>query len=360
MDGELDPGELWTYTCGYTVKESDTSPLVNVVTVATTDTETDYTNNNDAWSVRLIQANMTVVKRIVDPASGEAHLGQAVAFEVNVTNRGNTPLEYVPLNDTYDPAKLDYQSAIPAPDVVSEATGTLLWLDVTGGAGLAPNASVLVTVTFQAVGGTAPGATVNLARVIDAKVLGEDIYLSGNDTEPVTILAPGMLVEKTVVDPPGGVADIGDTVVFEVKVTNNGDLPILVLPLEDTYDPAKLDYLGATPPPDTVNETEGTLGWADLTGAGSLPPTGSVTVQISFQALEATTGSGTVDLAEVIDAYLGDDTYLSGSDTAAVIILSPVGGEVIRSPVSAAAPYLSAVAAALTLAAYAALKALKK
>jgi hypothetical protein len=37
-----------------------------------------------------------------------------------------------------------------------------------------------------------------------------------------------------------------------------------------------------------------------------------------------------------------------------------VGGEVIRSPVSAAAPYLSAVAAALTLAAYAALKALKK
>jgi len=331
-----------------------------VATVATTDTETDYTNNNDTWSVRLIHANMTVVKTITDPASGQANLGQTVVFTVNITNRGNTPLEYVPLNDTYDPAKLDYLSAIPAPDIVSEATSTLLWLDVTGGAGLAPDAWALVTVTFQAVGGTAPGATVNLARVIDAKVLGEDIYLSGNDTEPVTILAPGMLVEKTVTDPPSGIADIGDTVVFEVKVTNTGDLPILVLPLKDTYDPAKLDYLSATPAPDAVNETTGTLDWVDLTGAGSLLPMGSVTVQISFQALEATTGSGTVDLAEVIDAYLGDDTYLSGSDTATVIILSPVGGEVVRSPISAATPYLPALAAALTLLAYASTKMMKK
>jgi len=359
-DGEVDPSELWTYACNYTVKESDASPLVNVVTVSTTDPETDYTNNNDTWSVTLIRTNMTVVKSILDPASGEAYLGDTILFQVNVTNRGNLPLEYVPLNDTYDPSKLDYASAQPPPDFVSEATGVILWLDVTGGAGLAPGSWVAANVTFQAVGGTAPGVTVNQARVIDAKVLGQDIYLSGNDTEQVRVLAPGMLVEKTVEDPPGSVADIGDTVAFEVKVTNTGDIPILVLPLKDTYDPVKLDYLEATPSPDNVNEAAGALDWTDLTGPGSLAPLGSVTVQVKFQTLEATTGTGTTDLAEVINAYLGDDTYLNGSDTAKVIILAPVGGEVIRNPVSAAAPILGLLLSALTLAAYACIETMRK
>jgi uncharacterized repeat protein (TIGR01451 family) len=200
----------------------------------------------------------------------------------------------------------------------------------------------------------------NHARVIDAKVLGQDIYLSGNDTEQVRVLAPGMLVEKTLEDPPGGAADIGDTVIFKVKVTNNGDIPILVLPLKDTYDPAKLDYLEATPTPDSVNEAAGELNWTDLTGPGSLAPMGSVTVQIKFQTLEATTGTGTTDLAEVINAYLGDDTYLNGSDTAKVIILAPVGGEVMRNPLSAAAPIMGLLLSALTFAAYACIQMMRK
>ncbi|MFH2110657.1 MAG: hypothetical protein ABIJ47_05280, partial [Candidatus Bathyarchaeota archaeon] len=341
MDDEVDPGELWTYTCNYTVKATDTSPLVNIVTVNTTDPETDYTNNNATWSVRIIVTNMTVIKSLLEPPGGEAFVGETVTFRVNVTNRGNQPLEYVPLNDTYNPVKLDYVSASPSPDIVSEATGTLLWFDVTGGAGLAPGSWIAVNITYVAAESTAPNVTVNLARVIEAKVLDEEIYLDGNDTEQVMILAFGMLVDKSVKTPPSGIANIGDNVVFEVKVTNTGDIPILVIPLKDTYDPAKLDYIEATPAPDAVDEASGVLDWNDLTGPGSLAPSTTVTVQVKFKALEATTGSGTTDLAEVIDAYLGDDTYLNGSDTASVVILSPIGGEVMRNPLSQAAPILS-------------------
>jgi uncharacterized repeat protein (TIGR01451 family) len=287
-------------------------------------------------------------------------VGETVAFRVNVTNMGNQPLEYVPLNDTYNPAKLDYVSASPPPDVVSEATGTLLWFDVTGGAGLGPGSWIAVNITYAAAGSTAPDVTVNLARVIEAKVLDEEIYLDGNDTEQVKILAYGMLVDKSVKTPPSGVVNIGENVVFEVKVTNTGDVPILVLPLKDTYDPAKLDYIEATPAPNAVDEASGVIDWSDLTGAGSLAPSAYVTVQVKFIALEATTGSGTTNLAEVIDAYLGDDTYLSGSDTAIVIILSPIGGEVMRNPLSQAAPMLSLVTVAAATVVYLTLKTTRK
>jgi len=333
---------------------------VNVVTVNTTDPETDLTNNNATWSVRIIVTDMTVIKTLLEPPGGLAYVGETVTFRVNVTNRGNQPLEYVPLNDTYDPLKLDYVSASPPPDIVSEATGTLLWLDVTGGAGLAPGSWTVVDIAYAAAESTTPDSTVNLARVIEAKVLDEDIYLDGNDTEQVKILGVGLIVDKSVKTPPSGVANIGDDVVFEVKIANTGDVPILVLPLKDTYDPTKLDYIEATPAPDAVNEASGALDWSDLTGPGSLAPGAYMVVQIKFKALAVTTGIGTTDLAEVIDAYLGDDIYLSGSDTASVVILSPIGGEVLRNPLSRAAPMLGSMMVALAAALYISLKTMNK
>jgi len=84
------------------------------------------------------------------------------------------------------------------------------------------------------------------------------------------------------------------------------------------------------------------LEWTDLTGSGSLAPGGALIVEITFEALEYTDYGGTEDLAEVIDAYVAQDKYLSGSDIASVVILSPVGGEVAFTPLQAASPYIVA------------------
>jgi hypothetical protein len=207
-------------------------------------------------------------------------------------------------------------------------------------------------VNFTAAGSTQPGHTSNLGEVVNAKVLDIEHYVNGSDSADVSVVYAAVSVDKELTEPAAGYVDVGDDAVFVVNVTNPGDLPIQTVPLKDTYDPEKLGYVGAAPPPDSVDTVAGVLEWTDLTGPGSLLPGGWVSVEISFEALEYTDYHGTTDLAEVIEAYVEDDLYLNGSDTASVVILSPVGGEVTLTPLQAASPYLVAalmVASALVL-----------
>jgi uncharacterized repeat protein (TIGR01451 family) len=224
---------------------------------------------------------------------------------------------------------------------------------LTGPGVLDPLSTVIVEIYFVAAESTLPGSTTDYAEVNDAKALDLEYYVDGSDDDDVIIMDADMSVDKELTEPPSGYTDIGETVIFTVTITNEGDLPILTVPLVDTYDPAKLGYVTASPTPDTADTVGGVLEWTDLTGPGSLAPGGALIVEMTFEALEYTDYGGTEDLAEVIDAYVAQDKYLSGSDTASVVILSPVGGEVALTPLQAASPYL---AAALVLASTLALK----
>jgi uncharacterized repeat protein (TIGR01451 family) len=206
-----------------------------------------------------------------------------------------------------------------------------------------------VEVNFTATASTQPGNTSDLGEVVNAKVLDIEHYVNGSDSAEVAVIGVGIVVEKDLTEPTVGYADLGDDVVFTVNVTNPGDLPIQTVPLKDTYDPAKLGYIGASPPPDSVDTVGGVLEWTDLTGPGALAQGGWVSVEISFEALEYTDHQGTVDLAEVIEAYVEDGMYLNGSDTASVVILSPVGGEVHLTPIQTVSPYLAAALVAASV-----------
>ncbi len=300
-----------------------------------------------------VPIDIQVEKTLTEPGDGDAYVGDAVVFTVAVTNTGDIPLETVPLVDTYDSTKLEYTGANPSPDAVDAVLGVLQWTDLTGPGVLDPLGTVIVEIYFVAAGSTLPGSTTDYAEVNDAKALDLEYYVDGSDDDDVTIMDADITVDKELTEPPSGYTDIGETVIFTVTITNEGDLPILTVPLVDTYDPAKLGYLGASPTPDTTDTVGGVLEWTDLTGPGSLAPGGAVIVEITFEALEYTDYGGTEDLAEVIDAYVAEDKYLSGSDTASVVILSPVGGEVALTPLQAASPYL---VAALVLASALALK----
>jgi len=288
--------------------------------------------------VTVVPIGIQVEKTLTEPGDGDAYVEDPVVFTVAVTNTGTLPLETVPLVDTYDPAKLGYIGASPPPDITG--SGVLEWTDLTGPLGvLDPGNTIIVEITFEALESTLPGSTTDYAVVEDAKTLDEEIYVDGSDDDDVIIMYAAIDVDKELTEPPSGYTDIGGTVIFTATITNTGDMPIVTVPLVDTYDPAKLGYIGASPPPDMVDTVGGELEWTDL---GSLDPGFAHVVEITFEALEYTDYDGTEDLAEVIDAYVAQDKYLSGSDTASVVILSPVGGEVALTPLQAASPYLVA------------------
>ncbi len=338
-DERLDPEEEWTYTCNHTVPGVP-GLLVNVVNVTTTSLELDPNDNNDTWTIIIISLGLDVNKTLLEPSDGVGYIGDPVIFNVNITNTGSTALETVPFMDTYDPDKLDYVIASTPPDIPDEVNGELVWLDLTGGGSLAPGSSIQLNITFSALAGTSPGVTVNAANVTDAKIEDYDEYLNASDTDVVQILEPDLVVDKALVSHQSGKAVIGQEIVFNITITNNGDAAIVTLPLKDTYDPTYLDYVSATPAPDSVDEGNGVLEWLDLTGGGSLGVAGSVTVQIRFDAIDWTDGP-TVDLAEVINAYVGDSVYLNGSDTAEIIINPTVGGTIMEPPIVTAGPYIT-------------------
>lgn len=337
IDGKLDPDETWLYSCDYTVNVIDPNPLVNIVNVTTTSHELDPNDNNDTWSVRIINTGLLVDKTRITPVNLTSYVGEPVIFNTTVTNTGNAPLETVPFIDMYDPEKLDYTTATPAPDSVNEVTGTLNWVDLTEGGALAPNATIYVVVNFTAIGSTSPNNTINYVEVVDAKVEEQEIYVSDNDTAPVLILEPLLMVNKTSTSHPGGSVVEGHNVTFTIVIENNGDTPIQTLPFTDTYDPTYLDYLNATPAPDSVNETKGELVWNDLTDGSEIDPGENTTVVITFQTIEWTPGT-TMNNATVINAHFGDQIFLNASDTSEIRIIPLVGGTIYANPLYRAVP----------------------
>jgi len=92
---------------------------------------------------------------------------------------------------------------------------------------------------------------------------------------------PALTVTKTVVDPTGGLALIGQTIVYDITIQNTGGALIPHLPFVDAYDGPCFDWLDATPPPDMPQVTGGV--WTDL-GALDLGEIHQVQVRLVAQA----------------------------------------------------------------------------
>ena len=83
--------------------------------------------------------------------------------------------------------------------------------------------------------------------------------------------------------------EVGDRITFTVQVENTGGVPLSIIPLTDTFDPTYLQFVSASPAPDSVGS--GTLTWNDLTGSGSLAPGASISVQVVFEAIAETSAT---------------------------------------------------------------------
>jgi len=104
---------------------------------------------------------------------------------------------------------------------------------------------------------------------------------------PYEVSSAGYTLEKDLTSPLGRPALIGETVIFDILVTNTGDVELVTVPVVDTYDLTYLTYVSSLPASDD-NTNDGTINWADI---GPLPVGASTTIVASFTAAGDTLGA---------------------------------------------------------------------
>lgn len=87
----------------------------------------------------------------------------SVQFNITVSNIGNATLAEVALFDIFNATAFTFVSAAPAPSFVDNATGTLLWGDLTTGGMLPPGSSITVLVSLRSITEVPANSTMNTA-----------------------------------------------------------------------------------------------------------------------------------------------------------------------------------------------------
>ncbi len=126
-----------------------------------------------------------VVKSVSPPGSTPV-AGLPVTFTHIITNDGAAVMTRLPLTDTYDPAFLEFNFAIPTPSITSPP-GLLVWPDLTTYFGPIPaDTAVVVTTVFTAL--TRVVNTVNQASTEGALDIFNNDLTAGSAQVPITII----------------------------------------------------------------------------------------------------------------------------------------------------------------------------
>jgi uncharacterized repeat protein (TIGR01451 family) len=190
--------------------------------------------------------------------------GQTLTYSVQLLNTGNVPLNPLRLDDRL-PDGFRYNNhawiypplggAPLEPDTVAEPT--LIWNDVTLGAGLLAGQSM--TLTFQVT--VAAGVTGTFVNVVTATGTTPTEVVTDTDDVPIPIEDPAVDISKHW---SGHDRDAG-IVTFTIYISNVGPSALDVLPLIDSYDPQYLNFVNSVPYPQE-DANDGVLSWYDLTG----------------------------------------------------------------------------------------------
>lgn len=140
------------------------------------------------------------------------------------------------------------------------------------------------------------------------------------DTSSDTATVPGggtsVAISKTRVTPSDLVAVVGESVRFDLTITNNGAAPLPTVTVTDTFPVGCLTFSSASPAPDSTMPA-GTLTWNDISGPGSLAPGASFTISVHFVA-----GPGTCSPALHNSASVSG-TASAGPATAPIEVTRP-------------------------------------
>jgi uncharacterized repeat protein (TIGR01451 family) len=237
----------------------------------------------------LVESPRVVVrKELVSPVGRPVYVGDEITYRIEAWNPGPFSVSETHLIDRYMVDAFDFVSAVPPPDMIQPA-GTLMSLMWLYQGPLPPGTSREYFVTLRAKKEAPAPVDPNrcnsavLHYFIERAPLTLCDYTT-HDTACVEILPrpSGTNLSKRLISPPGGVANIGDTVEFEIRIENLGIDPVVIPHVDDFFDPADFDYVDASPPPDVGAILGAThyLTWQNQT----VPPGGALVYRVRLWA----------------------------------------------------------------------------
>ncbi|MEM7133378.1 MAG: SdrD B-like domain-containing protein [Chloroflexota bacterium] len=248
----------------------------SAISVAVGETVTCTFTNTD------VRGSITLIKNTVD---GDTAFTFTSADQGDGTLGGGTTV----LTTTYNTASTTFSALAPGTYNLAETLPTdWVQTSATCSDGSDPTAIALgdsesVTCTF-----------VNTFTPCTAGQLHNKVVIVADETESnttqnyghscVDVEAPqsSLALEKTLISPANGIAMVGDTITFQLEITNTGSVAVTELNLVDRYDPAVLRYISASVTPDS--QVAGTITWTGdfRTGTGSFLPNLPLAPGLSF------------------------------------------------------------------------------
>ena len=211
--GTLAPGQRTSVTTTYTVTEADiiNGSIANIATARGTDPEDDPSEGTDEVDVPTEEKDNTITVTKTSDATGSVALGDTITYTITVANTGNVTVSDITVED----ALVGW---------TGENARTI--------AALAPGQTQTFTATYTVTDADiAAGSVLNTATASGTDPEGEDTDGEGEDTTPTDQDEPSLYIEKT--SNVTGTASLGDTITYTITVTNNGNVTVSDITVED-------------------------------------------------------------------------------------------------------------------------------
>ena len=293
----LAPGATVTRTATYVVTQDDVDVAISLTNTATLSADVPAgapaippTEDDERVEVESADPSLNVIKTVTPPAT--AAPGEDVVFTINVTNDGNVTLDTISLTDTLTRADASVISPAPTPVFVSGDGGTIGELEV--GETWVYRVTHTLTQTDIDAGGLFNSARAFGTDPFNTTVNDTSDSGSGTGSTPTPYLIPpnpGIEGEKTVTSTG---TELGDTVVFEIKATNTGNVTLnSVAVASDTLLRADNTPLTLTSGPTFLSADDGSL-------SGTLKVDETATYRVTYVLTQADIDAGGISNSAVV------------------------------------------------------------
>jgi uncharacterized repeat protein (TIGR01451 family) len=198
-DSTLAVGEIWTYECTVTAVDAD---FTNSATVTADDPDGRQVDDTDTADVDVIDPSIDIEKT---PNTQTVVTGSSVAFDITVTNDGDVQLTNVNLTD----AQCDTLTQTDNADGDAVLSVDEVW-------------------TYECTVDSATTDFTNVASVTAVDPLQGEV--SDEDDAEVDVTNPSIALTKT---PESQTVTVGSDVTFDIEATNDGDVDLFSINLED-------------------------------------------------------------------------------------------------------------------------------